>query len=606
MTDWPVPGQQRGTWGTQLIDKIEEELEERDTGLADHLADASNPHGVTAAQVGALTQAQADLLYPDKDTTEAAIARVDPGSVNVLGDGTVSGNGTTDDTTALQAILTANAGGHILIPTPSGTHYEISAALTVPGNTRITVDPQAIIEQTTKYKPVFDCLDADNVVIDGGQYRYTGSRTYTSPSSFRGDGGYVYSAAVWSNGSYGRFTNLHASGFTVGVHLSSWNGSALTDYHGQSNVVDNIEVEDVDFGVLFTGQSDPTLTRVRGSVEQSSGAAGPPHLIYGSNGAANRNVNGDAWSCWDNAVGHAFQLKGITGGTVTNMTARNCVGDLSLLAVNDMRLAVSSTDSGDTGNNGALYMQDASGGCNRNVIDAQINKGASDRAARIAGTGNKVNLSIRARHPSQADTYDVDISGTNNEVEYSIRNVQDDGTDYASAWRGVLCAGTNTILRPRVMRNCRIEIDLTSATNYLLDLTNLQSTLAATSGLYQVGISSSTGRILWPPAYRAVSATTSITQLDETVAVDVTGEWWAMNLPAAANLQDKTLTFIKSDSGSNGIQVVPNGSDTIKGPGIASSAGTPMLIRAQWSFATIRSVLTGWVVVAMGGNVDDV
>ncbi|MDQ3541664.1 MAG: hypothetical protein M3440_13370 [Chloroflexota bacterium] len=533
----------------------------------------------------------------------ASLDRVDPGSVNVLAGGTVTGNGTTDDTAALAAKVAV--GGHIFIPKPPGPRYRITGPIPVPPGTHITIDPNAIIRQETKYKPVFDALNADDVVIEGGRYEYVGDRSWTDVSSFRGENIYTYSAAVWSNGSRCRFRKLRGFGFTCVVMLSGWNGTALTNYYGDKNVVDEIDVDTIDFGVLFQGQSNLTVDNVRGTAVQSPSGPGGSHLVYGSDGARNRNVNGDSWLAHDCLTGHAVQLKGITGGTVTNIVENNCSGSLSLRDVTDMHLdVVSINDQGLTGQ-GSLFIQDGISGCHRNVIDASLNMGASTRAARIAGSANRINLDVRSRHPATSDEYDIDIDTTafGCDVTYSLRNTQDDGADYTTGRRGVLFRGTDNVLRPGVSRNARIDIEAVGTTNCTIDLTHFRSKLASVGGLFPLLLTSFGGRVIWPFGRRALSATTAISEFDEVLEVDVTAAWHAMNLPTAASTPGRRLTFTKTDASANGVQIVPNGTNTIVGPSIAASSTTPLLITSRYGFVTILSNGTVWRIIAMGGTV---
>jgi hypothetical protein len=140
MTDWPVPGQQRGTWGTQLVEKIEEELGERDEGLADHLANESNPHNVTAEQVGL-----GNILNPDT----AGVAGQRP-SVSVDGDAVWINeqvldvthpmfDGVSQTETIANVITAAAAGDTIWFPkgtyTGDGsTRHVVPAGVTVAGS----------------------------------------------------------------------------------------------------------------------------------------------------------------------------------------------------------------------------------------------------------------------------------------------------------------------------------------------------------------------------------------------------------------------------------------------------------------------------------------
>ena len=91
----------------------------------------TNPHGTSAADVGALTKTQADGYYDLAGTAAALVSS----AITSVRKTTATGNGSTDDTTALQADLDAcaAAGGGILF-LPAGT-YKISKTLAIGTNT---------------------------------------------------------------------------------------------------------------------------------------------------------------------------------------------------------------------------------------------------------------------------------------------------------------------------------------------------------------------------------------------------------------------------------------------------------------------------------------
>lgn len=365
----------------------------------------------------------------------------------------------TDETAAFGTLLTAGAGKLIhLYPAASG-EYLVSAAIAMAtAKTRIVCMPGTVVRQTTKYLPVFD-VSADEVVIEGLHARWTGSRAYTGGGSpFRGDDPYNYGAAIWSNGNRGVFRNIRAYGFTSGIYLSAWNGSTLAPHSKVGNVVDGLEIDQCDFGLLFCGQVDLSFTGVRGTYTLQTSSPNPPHLVYGSDGAANRNVTGGACNARDGANGHAYQFKDVDGGTLDGLVAYACPGWLSTNECHALRIAGSSQGDLGSAENGSLYMQGADTRCR---IEATIDLATGARIARVDGTDNVLVLDARQRRASNTDNYDVTVQGARNEVDASVVNVQQDGTDYTTGGRCIgLLAGSGHRARVRQARNTKFAVTI--------------------------------------------------------------------------------------------------------------------------------------------------
>jgi hypothetical protein len=377
-----------------------------------------------------------------------------------------TGDGSTDDTTTLQALLTAGAGQQVTIPAPASS-YRITAPLTVSSDTVITLAPGTIIEQATTYTPVFDLLDADDVVIrgNGALLRYTGSRAYTGGgSSFRGDNEYAYGAGVWANGNRTRLHDLRVSGFTSGVYLSAWNGTTLGDYAHADNEVHNLVVASVDFGILFGGQVRPVVRNLRGSYSLQTGSPNPSHLIYVTKSGLNRGMDVDGLTAHDGTGGVAFQFKGVQGGKAVNLLANDCAGLLSLEACYDVSVTARARDDDGSGENGSIYFVAST--VARCSIDAHLHAADDStgyRVASIDGTDNIVSIRGRTRQTTTADTYAVEVSGARNTVSFDMANVQNDGTDYTTGRRGVsLKAGSGHTLHIRQARNFKVAFDVVS------------------------------------------------------------------------------------------------------------------------------------------------
>lgn len=72
------------------------------------------------------------------------------------------GDGTTDDTTALNAALTAGAGGRVVFPPPS-VRYKVTAPLTIPANTEVVGMGKGLVELQVPAGADFRVFDLDGV-----------------------------------------------------------------------------------------------------------------------------------------------------------------------------------------------------------------------------------------------------------------------------------------------------------------------------------------------------------------------------------------------------------------------------------------------------------
>lgn len=296
---------------------------------------ASQPLDADLTTIAALTPTNGDFMRRTSGAWAAsslatlkadlALPYYDPRTYGAVGDGTA------DDTTAIQACLNAvPLNGTVVFPAGA---YRITAALTVPRSMRIVgAAPGVEIRQETYPKPAFDILDVNDVRVENLFLNYTGAtRDYTLAGGFyRGDLGYNYSAGVWANGSHIRVDNCRVRRFTTGVYLSPWNSatSNLTA-GGTNNRVTNIECDTNDFGVLFLGQSDLQINGITAhDITDSSAGANPTHAIYGSGNTSLKNVRVQISDivCYNALTGHAVQLKYTVGGSVNNVLADTCSG----------------------------------------------------------------------------------------------------------------------------------------------------------------------------------------------------------------------------------------------------------------------------------------
>lgn len=197
-----------------------------------------------------------------------------------------------------------------------------------------------IIEQMTWGHPVFDVMDADQVTISNMTLVSQQPRVYPNGFVSRGTDGFVNNAGIYSNSSNGHFDHLYISGFTCGVFLSSWNGAGLYEQK-VGNVISDIDVHTVDFGVLATGQRNLTINNFRGSYTQSHDSGASPHLIYISDSTDpgyvwSENINIKNCHAENSPLGIAFQIGSVNKGHVNNLTAIGCNGLLAIKKVTQM------------------------------------------------------------------------------------------------------------------------------------------------------------------------------------------------------------------------------------------------------------------------------
>lgn len=337
-------------------------------------------------------------------------------------------DGVTDDRAALQQLLDDGAGGTVTI---AKGNYAIVGPLTVADSTEVIIQPGTVIEQKTKYVPVFDILHADDVTIrgNGALLTWTGSRTYTGGGSFRGNDNYAYGAGVYVAGSRVRLLDLRVHGFTCGVNLTGYNGTSLADYYDWDNEIHGLVVDNVDFGVLAGGQVNPVIKNVRGSYNLQTGSGNPPHLLYVTNSGRNRNIDIDGIRARNGVGGHAFQFKGVDGGKAVNLVSYNCEGLTSVTESNDLEVDASAISDLGQGGLGTVYLFGPVSRCKINAHIAAANATTGHRALSLDNdvSDTRVAISGRTNQTTNSEDYTAIIRGTRNALTYDIDNMDNSG-----------------------------------------------------------------------------------------------------------------------------------------------------------------------------------
>jgi polygalacturonase len=347
----------------------------------------------------------------------AVAAKVSKGAVDYnVKDYGATGNGTTDDTTAINAAVTAAPTG-AQVTFPPGT-YKITAPITGKAGVRY-IGRGATISQATQYEPAFDLFNVNGCTVSGFTLTNVASPT-SSGSAARGDAGYVFSAGVWSNGAGHTIRDLVVQNFGVGVNLNSSDGTTNVGDHAKraGNTVDNVKVSGANHGVLMLNQDNATVTNVRTSAHVDSSAGGNPmHAVYVTGTATDRSSNVTITGCrdQDNTTGHAFQVKYTDGLTLSNGIASGCLGLLNLIDCNDVEIG-KLVSAGDTSTAGSIVLQSTSTPPTRiSISDVTITKAvdAPTELSIYANDSTLTNITVHAlKNGLNTASSDVALRGT--------------------------------------------------------------------------------------------------------------------------------------------------------------------------------------------------
>lgn len=289
MARLPTPGSDSGTWGTVLNDYL---------GVA-HNTDGSLK---SVARTSLASSVQASLALADTSVQQGAqIISVKDAAYGAVGDGT------TDDTAAIQAAVTA-AGTSKLCFFPAGTYIISSPINLVSGGSYIGTGWTSVIKQQNNANQTrlvqwpsgtnTNCLMAD-IMIDGNRANNTSVTCFglyafaLQYSNFRNVRVQQVNGDAWRlDGASGGFANT-----TSTVHLEDcWaygnanNGAVFTSFAA------DVHVHGGDYG--FNGASAITLQAGSCSIRDAAlwGTTGGVGLLVGgqSNQITNCNIEGNS------------------------------------------------------------------------------------------------------------------------------------------------------------------------------------------------------------------------------------------------------------------------------------------------------------------------
>ena len=357
------------------------------------------------------------------------------------------------------AIIAAEAvGGTLVLPAvPMGATIDIDDVLPVAtGGIRIrgAGKYQTHIRQTAFPKSVFD-VTGPNVTVEDmwfDQSPFTVTAGDISPF-VRGEPGTVRSSGVWVGADNVVVRNVHATNIVSAVSVIGWDIPGDVGRQLAGCEVHDVTCENVVFGLLVHRVAGFMFSGIRGRYKLLTGITTPPHLVYVSNLAGeNSNVVGSDCLALNGEYSFAYQIKGVTGGSFTNLHANTSTGVLHVMDSVDLQFknVVSVGDASVDSLAGSIEFEGSNA---RITVDGfTVNLAGDGKAVRLSDTTTDSVLRngiVLVAHTTDktADVYDVEIRGTNNTAEnVSVTNIG------ASTWHagiGVWGGSGHRIIAPK-------------------------------------------------------------------------------------------------------------------------------------------------------------
>jgi len=541
-----------------------------------------------AVAVGAATAPEHALNLA---TAENTFAKTEPRDINLRELGVNPTNSAAVNSTRIaQAVTNAPTGSRLLLPYhPSPVQIAgpivVNKALHFVGLGGLTP-----VVQTTAGVPVFDLLDASGSSVDSFDLECSAPRPLTLPST-RGDNGRAYGAAVWVGCNRIRVSRLRVKNFVAGVSLVNWSTTTntrtgtITDF-----VVDDMYIDDVDFGVLATSCVDVVIANVRGRYTLTSGSGDPSHLIYLTEGVGSvpaRNVTVRDCVATDGSGGHAYQFKSVDGLNAANLTARGCSGLLSLRAVTNAEFrGLLSAEDTTAGTNGSIYMQGV-GETDITLADVTLRMVNPVRAIRLDGTRTVLkDTRVFLTHTAFVDAADILAAGTNNRLE----NVQviNSGPGATTGGRAITVSGTSTgiVVQGGFAVNARSFVNTSSgATNVTVEYDPKLTTPATGSpgGFRVVSVSAALAQSRVRPARTLETFTTAggsvAVRADQVThaIVNVTGSG-NVTVALTEPFPGATITYVVTNTTAAAMGTVTWTGHTLAAPFVSPAAGASATI----------------------------
>jgi hypothetical protein len=361
----------------------------------------------------------------EKRRTNAVTVAVPGGSINVMSYG-ATGDGTTDDTGALQSALNDVPAGGGIVDLPRGT-YVISAPLTPKADTtmRGAARDTTTIEASSFGFPGIDLYDVDGCTVETLTLSCVGARV-DLPTPFRGDAKRGYVAGVYTNGSRHTFRGVTVSGFSMGITLSNYVTGGTLSGAPSGNSCYDITFHTVDHGLLVYGQQSLTIDGlVCQNHQDSSAGTNPTHAVYTTSATPfTSDIIARNMYDYNNATGCAFQFKNCSRGDITNLHADNTAGVLNLLNVQELAIrGITGLHQRPLGQSSAIAFQGVGeAGCR--IAEVSIEMMVPRRAVQLYGSNNMIEtMTLRVNRGGAGamtlDDYDIVIGGSANSLRHS-------------------------------------------------------------------------------------------------------------------------------------------------------------------------------------------
>lgn len=224
-----------------------------------------------------------------------------------------TGDGSTDDTTLIQAAIDAAelVGGIVYFPEPTSFYKLTDRLLIDSANVKVMGSGMGCeIRQTTWGKPVFE-VRADDVWIDGLYLNSNETKTAITQATVDNlaNNARAYCAGIYvAAADRYRFTNLRIDGFVAGIRPR---GEVDNASLSEGGFIENVWISTIDQGILPRQQRGMIINNIWVSDIAVSQTGDPTHAIYfvGQSTVLSADCITTNVTTWDNTGGHAFQVK---------------------------------------------------------------------------------------------------------------------------------------------------------------------------------------------------------------------------------------------------------------------------------------------------------
>ena len=450
----------------------------------------------------------------------------------------------TDNRAAIQAAV--DQGGRWMLPPTAGRYAVVgSIDLTVAGTQLYAWG--APLRQVTNGETMFRAI-APDLLLDGldgigapGEPSFAGL-TESWEGSITASRWCVVN--IYATAHRLRIPWVRGRGMSAVVRSGGWDIALAAEapYHVDDIEIGTVLCDKVEFGVALKGTRRIKIGDVRGTYGNTATLPRPPHLIYfapsGAGGAFHVDPTVLSGSATDGKNGHAFQIKGVTGGTFGQLQARSCAGVLNCMDVADVEISelISWADTYAASQGGAVTFDKTTATTGVNIGRARIDMASNGKPFYIINgdhiTVDTLHVTVNHTTLGGGDDLDVTVGGHHNEIrDLSVVNTGPRGWRAAGVWG----LGEGNRIHAREIINARIGLDGRTSQDAVLHYDADRITLHPTDGLYKLGGTGGAKFIAPQTAVlrdRAVVADTFQVGSDSfgTVVATITGHLWDKSL----------------------------------------------------------------------------